>query len=391
MKIVNGLVFQNGAFEKKDIRIRKGFFAELAEEGQLCDIEDETILDASGKYVLPGLVDVHTHGRIGMDFSIITEENLKQILVSYAACGVTSVLATTMTNEPSVVEASMQMLGAYMRKQKDKEKDSSMETAEDRSARLLGIHMEGPFLGKDKKGAHDAKYLRLPDQEWLEKMQRLGNNSIRLVTVDPSLCGVEDLIKYCCRNGIRISLGHTSCDYETAVRAAQAGADHVTHLFNAMAPLGHREPGLVGAALDHGLYTELICDGIHVHPAMVRLMFAAHPEQMVLVSDSIPAAGMPEGMYVSGGVPVRVRDGKAVLEDGTIAGSTISLFEAMVCAINFGIPAVQAVQSATYLPAKSIGMEEVAGSIAPGRKADFLIVNEAWQLENVYLGGRRFL
>ena len=390
MLILNGTVFVNGRFEKKDIRITDGKFAEIAEPGEFGTYKDskmaeceksgrkKAILDATGKYILPGLVDVHTHGREGSDFSRIMEEDLKKLLFSYAECGVTSVLGTTMTNEPSGVEQSIRVMGEYIEKQKQG-KTSAL------AAKLLGIHMEGPFLGTEKKGAHDAQYLRKPDWDWFEKVQNLSGGNVRLVTIDPCLDGAEGFIKKCRESDIKVSLGHTTCGYETAVKARQAGADHVTHLFNAMNPLHHREPGLIGAAIDTGMYTELICDGMHVHPAVVRMMFTAHPNKVVLISDSIPSAGMRDGVYESGGLQVTVTNGKAVLADSTIAGSSISLYDAMVNAITFGVAAEQAVNSVTYLPAKSIGMEETVGSIAVGRTADFLVVNQDWTLENVYL------
>jgi len=367
MLILNGNVFIDGRFEKKDIRIENGKFAEIAESGKLCGLErDEDVLDATDKYVIPRLVDVHTHGRIGLDFSKITEEELEQLLASYKACGVTSVLATTMTNEPAVVEKSLRVIGEYIKKQE--------ESACDSCAKLLGIHMEGPFLGKEKKGAHDEQYLQNPDWEQFEAWQKLSGGNIRLITIDPCLEGAEEFIPKCVASGVKVSLGHTACDYETAVKVQKLGADHVTHAFNAMNPLHHREPGLIGAAMDTGMTMELICDGIHVHPAVVRMMFAAHPDKVVLVSDSIAAAGLPSGEYESGGGKVILQNGKAMLADGTIAGSAVSLQECLINAIKFGIPVEQAVNSATYLAAKSIGMEGVTGSIGVGRNADFLLL-----------------
>lgn len=380
--ILNGEVFLGGAFQKKDIRIEDGKFTEIADWGMLgvmsggmdsgagaCD-EEVQILDATGNYIIPGLVDVHTHGRIGLDFSKIKEDEIQELMESYAACGVTSVVATTMTNDPAVVEESLRVLGEFIKKQED--------TA---CAKLLGIHMEGPFLGKEKKGAHDENYLQKPDWEWFEQLQEVTGGNIRLVTVDPCLDGADEFIKKCVAYGVKVSLGHTVCDYETAVKAEKLGADHVTHTFNAMNPLHHREPGLIGAAMDTGMYMELICDGVHVHPSMVRMLFAAHPEKMVLISDSIPAAGMPDGEYESGGFKVTLKKEKALLADGTIAGSAISLFDSMVNAIKIGVPAEAAVNSATYLAAKSVGMEDVAGSIAVGRRAKFLVIDKAWRTQ----------
>ena len=375
MLILNGEVFLDGKFEKKDIRIENGKFAEIAEPGMLgfegAEGNLTETLDIAGKYIIPGLVDVHTHGRIGLDFSKITEEDLEKLLASYKSCGVTSVIATTMTNEPVRVEKSLRVLGDYIRKQED---------FGEKGAKLLGIHMEGPFLGKEKKGAHDEKYLCNPDWKQFIKWQELSGSNIRLITIDPSLGGAEEFIEKCVASGIKVSLGHTACNYETAVQAQKLGADHVTHTFNAMNSLLHREPGLIGAAMDTGMFMELICDGIHVHPAMVRMLFAAHPEQVVLISDSIAVAGLRPGAYESGGMKVILKDGKAVLADGTIAGSAVSLLDCMSNAIKVGVPAETAVNSATYLAAKSVGLEDSVGSIRVGRRADFLIADKEWNI-----------
>lgn len=380
MLITGAEIYLDGSFHLRDIRIKDGKILQIDVPGGLVPEQREEVLLAKGKKILPGLVDIHTHGRAGEDFSLATEEGLERLCQSYASNGVTAVLATIMTNEPHKIEEAVAYVGAYRKKEELEQKTG---------AKLLGIHLEGPFLGKEKKGAHDEQYLMEPDMDWFQKLQRLSDNSIRLVTLDPTLAGSEEFIQSCREEHVIVSLGHTDCGYEAAKTAAKAGANHVTHLFNAMAPLHHREPGLIGAALDSGMYLELICDGVHVHPSVIRLLFAAYPDKMVLISDSMPAAGCLDGTYELGGLKVYVTDGRAVQEDGTIAGSTISMFEAMVNGIRFGIPAETAVRSATYLPAKSIGMEQQVGSLAPGRAADFLVVSENWELEQVYVDGRR--
>lgn len=375
MLVRNGLVFTGGAFLRRDLRIADGVFCELAPAGRLTLADGEECVDADACYVLPGLVDVHSHGRAGEDFSFAGQEALRKLCRSYATCGVTSVLATTMTNEPTAIRNAMREIGSYRAKQKPD------------GARLLGIHMEGPFLGKEKKGAHDERYLRPIEEAWFAQMQEESRQSIRLVSLDPTLPGAEAWIGRCREQGIRISLAHTTCDYETAVRAVRAGADHVTHLFNAMNPLHHRKPGLIGAAFDCGLYTELICDGIHLHPAVIRMMFAMNPGKMILISDSMQAAGLPDGAYSLGGLSVQVSGGRASLSDGTIAGSTTDVFSAMVHAISFGVPKEEAVLSASRIPAESIGMEDRIGSIAEGLYADFLLTDKEFHLKEVCIRG----
>ncbi len=374
MIIRDGLVFLEGEFQRKELRVSEGIIVQTEEPGTLSAWEGEEVLEAFGKKILPGLVDIHTHGRVGEDFSFVTGQALQKLCDSYASCGVTSVLATTMTNRPEAIEASLEVIGAFC------------ETAHT-GARLLGVHMEGPFLGEKKKGAHDARYLKKPDVMVYEKFQKLCGGKLRLLAVDPELLGAEELVRRCREDQVAVSLGHTACDYETACAATGWGADHVTHLFNAMQPLHHREPGLIGAAVDKKMYVELICDGIHLHPAIIRMMFSLCPGKVLLISDSMQAAGLSDGEYELGGIKVYVRDGKATQADGTIAGSTISVYDAMVNAIRFGVPAEQAILGASYYPARSIGMESEVGSIGCGRVADFLVVDEDWTLEKVYIGG----
>lgn len=379
MLIRDGLVFLGGEYVRRDLRVSEGVFLQIEEPGTLGASEGEEVLEAFGKKILPGLVDIHTHGRAGEDFSFADEAVLKKLCASYAADGVTAVLATTMTNEPETMKRSMAAIAAFCEEQ---------ATTGAEGARVFGVHAEGPFLGEKKKGAHDAAYLWEADAEKYEELFAACGGTLRLLAIDPELDGAETLIHRCKEDGVTVSLAHTACGYDTACEAAEWGADHVTHLFNAMQPLHHREPGLIGAAVDKGMYVELICDGIHLHPAIIRMMFALCPEKVLLISDSMQAAGLSDGEYELGGIKVYVKDGKATQADGTIAGSTISVYDAVVNAIRFGVPEEQAVLSATYLPAKSVGLENETGSIECGRAADFIVVDADWNLEAVYIGGK---
>jgi N-acetylglucosamine-6-phosphate deacetylase len=302
-------------------------------------------------------------------------EGIGKMCNYYAYNGITSVLATTMTDGKENSYQAMSNIKDYCNQEKS-------------GSRILGINLEGPFLGKDKKGAHDERYLLEIDIEFFEKLDELSGKQIRIVSIDPNLTGAMEFIRDYKDEKV-ISLAHTSASYETAISAMKAGANHVTHLFNAMNPLHHREPGLLGAALEKPCFTEIICDGIHIHPAIIRFLFQSIPGKVVLISDSMMAAGLSDGNYLLGGLNVTVQNGKATLEDGTIAGSATNLYHSMCNAIKFGVKPEDAILSATYLPAKSIGKEGVAGSIGIGRKADLLILHKDYSIKTVLINGKQ--
>lgn len=370
----NGIVFIDGHFVKKDIRTEGRKIVEIADD----IVQTEEVIDCTGKKLLPGFVEIHSHGCVGYDFSNADLEGLKEMCNHYASCGVTSILATTMTNEFDLYRQAMRNIKQVMENQ---EKGSC------EGSRILGINMEGPFLGVDKKGAHDPNYLLPIDEKFFEELDDLSGNAIRLVDLDPCLEGaIEFIEKYHTKKVI--SLAHTSCDYALAQRAVLAGASHITHLFNAMNGLHHREPSLIGAVVDFPLDAELICDGIHVHPSVIRLMFRAVPEKIVVISDSMSAAGFSDGEYELGGQKVFVKDKKATLASGTIAGSTAQLYEEFLNLLKFGIPEEQAICSVSSNPANSVNCGDIAGSILVGRDADILVTGEKYQLEQVYLRGQ---
>jgi N-acetylglucosamine-6-phosphate deacetylase len=260
-----------------------------------------------------------------------------------------------------------------------------MET-QTKGSRIIGINMEGPFLGADKKGAHDVRYLMPIDEEKYSELNDLSGDNVRIIDLDPNLAGSLEFIKKHSNKKV-ISLAHTSCTYEQASKAIAAGATHITHLFNAMNGLHHREPGLVGAVSDFNIHAEIICDGIHIHPAVIRLMYKVDSGKLILISDSMSAAGLDDGIYELGGQKVYVNNGKATLEDGTIAGSTTTVYQAFKNIIKFGIPAEEAILSATLLPAKAIKADKELGSIAAGKKADFIIMDQDYNIEKVYRDG----
>lgn len=374
MLLQNARVFlPDGSFAQADILSEGGVIAEV---GPHLPGDGE---DLAGLTVIPGLCDIHTHGCVGGDWSRGGAEDYRRMLRYYAANGVTSVCAATMSLPETPLREAMARLGAFIGAERDSLSGAAM----------CGINMEGPFFSGEKCGAQDPENLREPSATFFEEMQAAAGGHILLCDFAPELPGADAFLA-AERGKVVLSLAHTAADYETARRAIEAGAGHVTHLYNAMTPFTHRAPGVVGAAFDSPVTAELIADGVHVDPAAVRVTFRMLGGRAVLISDSMEACGMPDGVYELGGQEVFVRGGRALLRDGTIAGSCTNLFTCMVRAIRFGVPECDAVMAATGTPARVIGLEKHIGSIAPGRKADLVVVDGDYHIRRVYTGGREF-
>lgn len=365
MIIKGGKVFQeDGSFLEQALYINDHRLVDKAEYQ-----DDEKVIDAEGLLVLPGLVDIHSHGASGEDFSDGNPEGLKKILQYEKRCGITSYCPTSMT----------------FPKERLRQIFASIKGAQtEEGAKVVGINMEGPFLDPAKKGAHVEEWIAAPDAAFVRELNQDVDGLVRLVTLAPNMKGAEEFIKEM-HEEVCISLGHTAADYDCASRAMKLGAHHVTHLYNAMQPFGHRAPGLIGAAMDDPeCMVELICDGYHIHPSAIRAAFRLFgPERVILISDSMRATGMENGTYELGGQEVTVKDRKAVLKDGTLAGSATNLYGCMCKAIEFGIPLEQAIMAATANPARSIGIFDRVGSIRIGKQADLLLVSENLELKRV--------
>lgn len=365
MIIKGGKVFQeDGSFLEQAIYINDHRLVDKAEYQY-----DGEVIDAEGLLVLPGLVDIHSHGAAGEDFSDGNPEGLKKILQYEKRCGITSYCPTSMT----------------FPKERLRQIFASIKGAQtEDGATVVGINMEGPFLDPAKKGAHVEKWIAAPDVAFVRELNQDADGLVRLVTLAPNMDGAEEFIKEM-HEEVCISLGHTAADYDCASRAMKLGAHHVTHLYNAMQPFGHRAPGLIGAAMDDPeCMVELICDGYHIHPSAIRAAFRMFgPERVILISDSMRATGMENGTYELGGQEVTVKDRKAVLKDGTLAGSATNLYGCMCKAVEFGIPLEQAIMAATANPARSIGIFDHVGSIRIGKQADLLLVSENLELKRV--------
>ena len=368
--------YKNAYIYTEDFRFVKGGFS--VENGVFRQVLEEQAdaADLNGAYVIPGLIDVHNHGNSNADFSDGSYEGDVAMARYLAGVGVTSFAPATMTL-PYETIANALKAGLKLHK-----------APVPGCSRLLGVQMEGPFFSEKKKGAQNGEYLRLPDFPAFAQLYKDSEGLIAIVDLAPELEGSEAFIQQA-KNLCTVSIAHTDSDYEHAKAAIDAGVTHLTHLFNAMPPIHHRKPGVIGAGSENSsVSAEIICDGIHVHPSSIRMAFRLFgAERMVLISDALRCCGMPDGEYELGGQQVFLANNVARLADGTIAGSATNLYDCMLNAIRFGIPKEDAIRAATYNPARQIHALDRVGSIANGKLADFIICDEKLARQAVYIGG----
>jgi len=342
------------------------------------NLADEQIYDASDCYIIPGLTDIHFHGCVGHDFCDGTKEAIHAMAEYELKNGITTICPATMTLAEFMLQSVCSTAAEYVK-----------TPLSDQEAILCGINMEGPFISLAKKGAQNPAFIKGADPVMFRRLQVAAGGLIKLLAIAPeennSMAAIDSL-----KDEVVLSIAHTTADYETTSDAFSRGASHVTHLYNAMPPFSHRDPGVVGAAFDAShCNVELITDGIHVSPSMVRATYKLFDDnRVILISDSMMATGMPEGKYSLGGLDVYVKGNKAALEDGTIAGSATNLMDCMRTCVKMGIPLESAIRSATYNPAKAIGISDQYGSIEPGKVANFVILNKDLSIKNVILRGK---
>ncbi len=337
--------------------------------------EGAEVLDARGGYVAPGLIDLHIHGYLGKDVCDGEEASIRTISKGLLANGVTGYLPTTMTVDMKVIRKALEVCRGLMEESKDW--DGSV---------ILGCHAEGPFISESKKGAQDAKYILKPDAKFVKEYADV----IRVITLAPET-DTEDFaaIREMARDtDVVISMGHTSADYETAMRGTEAGVGHVTHLFNAMTPLAHRAPGVVTAALNADVSCEVIVDTFHVDKCFYDLLWKIKGRKLCFITDCLPAGGLPYGEYTLGGAKIIYRDIVCRLEDGTVAGSVLHLNRGVWNVYtNSNIPLHECVNCATLNPATVLGLQDRKGSIEVGKDADLIITDENFEVQKTIIKG----
>ena len=338
--------------------------------------ENAEIIDANGGYIAPGLIDMHIHGYLGKDVCDGEEESIRIISKGLLSNGVTGYLPTTMTEDMKIIRKALETCEALM--EESKNWDGSI---------ILGCHAEGPFISESKKGAQDAKYILKPDASFVKEYKDV----IKTITLAPE-CDTEDFsaIREICRDtDVVVSMGHTSADYETAMKSIDAGVKHTTHLFNAMTPLTHRAPGVVGAALNGDVSVELIVDTVHVDKSLYNMLWKLKGRKLCFITDCLPAGGLPVGEYTLGGQKIIFDGTICKLQDGTIAGSVLHLNKGVWNVYeNSDIPLYECVNCASLNPATVLGLDKTKGSLETGKDADIVITDSEFNVVKTIIGGK---
>lgn len=366
-------------FTDGGIVIKNGTIEQVYTEGKRPQTEDE-VLDGKGMYAIPGLIDLHFHGCKGDDFCDGSRDAIARIAEYEASVGVTAIALATMTLPVEELEQILRVAAEYKKGPHSK-----------KEADFVGINMEGPFISPAKKGAQDERNIIPCDVKVCERFLEVSEGLVKFMGIAPEES--ENAVSFieAVKDKVNVSLAHTNADYDTAMAAFNAGADHAVHLYNAMPAFTHRAPGVIGAVYDSKhVMAEIICDGVHIHPAAVRATFEMMGEdRMILISDSMRAAGMPDGSYTLGGLDVNVVGNRATLaSDGAIAGSVTNLMDCMKTAVKtMNIPLETAVACATINPAKSLGIDAEYGSIRAGKKAHIVLMDQELNVQQVIKDG----
>lgn len=375
--IKNGkVILENGIVENKAVLYTDKIVGIVDE----CEIPaDAEIIDANGGYVTPGFIELHIHGYLGKDVCDASEQSIRIISKGLLENGVTGYLPTTMTVDMSVITGAIDSVRGLMAESRTPEFDGTQ---------ILGVHAEGPFISESKKGAQDPRYILKPDADFV----KAHSDVIRVITLAPEEDDADfsAIKRITAETDVVVSMGHTSADYDTAVAGVKAGVRHATHLFNAMTPLTHRGPGVVGAALNcDEVSTELIVDTHHVNAALFDTVYKLKGRKLCFITDCLPAGGLPEGEYTLGGAKIIYKNDLCRLEDGTIAGSVLKLNKGVWNVYtNSKIPLHECVNCASLNPATTLGIQDKKGSIAKGKDADLVILDDQFNVKKTIIGGK---
>lgn len=370
MILKNGLVMdKNFELKKLDIKITGEKIAEIDE-----DLSGDAILDVNDKYILPGFIDTHIHGAYGIRIDDAVGDHNK-ITKFEATQGVTSIAITTDTAEFGKILEQIER--------------AVMLSKTCQGTKIVAIHAEGPFLSQSKKGAMSTEYILAPDNDKLDRMIAAGKGMLKLITIAPDNDGSIEFIRYAKSKGLVVSMGHTDADFETAQAAIDSGTTQLTHTFNAMRPINHREPGVLGAVFTNpDVKCEVICDYIHLHPAIIKMIYLIKgADKINMISDSGTAAGIEVSEFEVDGVKRYVKDGVVRLADGTIAGSARTLLDGVKNLVSSGIPLCDVSKMASLNPAKTLGIENETGSIEIGKYADLVVLDKDLNVENTFING----
>ncbi len=371
--IVNGkIILPNGILENEVLAFDQKIIG-ITDKSEIP--ADAEIIDAKGGFVSPGLVDIHIHGYLGEDTSDGKADGIKTMANGIMKNGVTSWCPTTMTVSMDEICTALEVVRSLKSQSRDWD-----------GAEILGVNLEGPFINPKKKGAQAETHIKAPDAKFVID----NSDIICLATMAPEMEGGCDAIKeICLKSNVRVSVGHTDASFEEALAGIDAGATHITHLFNAQTPLHHRNPGVVGAALLRDVSTELICDTFHVHKGLFELIAKIKGDKLVLITDCTRAGGMPDGEYTLGGQKIIVNGIECLLEDGTIAGSVLKLNNAVKnVRDNTDMPLWAVVAAASLNPAKAIGVDHRKGSLEAGKDADIIITDDDFNIVRTIIGGK---
>ncbi len=375
MKIINGIVLnENGHFEKADIEIEKSTISSIVND-ERPQVSGKDVIDACGCYVVPGFIDIHFHGAMGVDAMDARPESIHNMSEFCAKQGVTSFYPTTWSASPGDILDAIQCVKSC--------KDTVKGT------QILGVHIEGPYLDMKYRGAQLPEMIRLPDPP--EYHAWFDTGIVKIITCAPELDSCSDFIIESVKHGVRIAIGHTQATYEQVISAAGIGATQATHIFNGMVGLHHREPGTVGGIFnDDRLLAQVICDGVHLHPAVVRIIRAVKTtNRIALITDSIRGTGLADGDYEHKGQRFSVRNGVARTPEGGLSGSTLTLDQALRNFIAFtGVSLEEALKTVTLVPALEMGIADRKGIIKAGHDADLAILDQNLQVQKTIINGK---